>query len=274
MTDPLKKIELFKGRHEFYFLLREGVKQPFLRTCPHPPHLFCGHYVILFIMKNVIVWMTDWLSGYCLVCLALASPAYIVASLENAAEMSSEFFCPVKMCFEFAVEANFRKSTIPEYKREYGEIENRFREHFLCFCFCFFCNFLSFSFFFCFFCSCFSFCVRFGLFFCCFVPASVFLFSFSFFLFFCVFVPASISVCVFLLFLFIFLFLFCFCFWPGSLNLYPIFREIKAKCEVSNSYSRRALFSEFSTDTFLEFGFLFFNLYLVKCCYQGPRTLW
>ena len=29
MTDPLKKIELFKGRHEFYFLLREGVKQAF-----------------------------------------------------------------------------------------------------------------------------------------------------------------------------------------------------------------------------------------------------
>jgi hypothetical protein len=29
------------------------------------------------------------------------------------------------MCFEFAVEANFRKSTIPEYKREYEEIENR-----------------------------------------------------------------------------------------------------------------------------------------------------
>ena len=53
---------------------------------------------------------------------ALASPSYIVASLENE---SSDFFCPVKMCFEFAVEANFRKSTIPEYKREYEEIENR-----------------------------------------------------------------------------------------------------------------------------------------------------
>ena len=56
---------------------------------------------------------------------ALASPAYIVASLENCNEGSSDFFCPVKMCFEFACEANFRKSTIPEYKREYAEIESR-----------------------------------------------------------------------------------------------------------------------------------------------------
>ena len=55
----------------------------------------------------------------------MASPAYIVASLENSSEGSAAFFCPVKMCFEFAVEANFRKSTIPEYKREYDEIENR-----------------------------------------------------------------------------------------------------------------------------------------------------
>ena len=57
---------------------------------------------------------------------ALASPAYIVASLENSNEVSSDFFCPVKMCFEFACEANFRKSTIPEYKREYAEIESRY----------------------------------------------------------------------------------------------------------------------------------------------------
>ncbi len=56
---------------------------------------------------------------------ALASPAYIVASLENSNEVSADFFCPVKMCFEFAVEANFRKTTIPEYKREYEEIEDR-----------------------------------------------------------------------------------------------------------------------------------------------------
>ena len=56
---------------------------------------------------------------------ALASPAYIVASLENSNEVSSDFFCPVKTCFEFACEANFRKSTIPEYKREYAEIESR-----------------------------------------------------------------------------------------------------------------------------------------------------
>ena len=40
-------------------------------------------------------------------------------------KVSADFFCPVKKCFEFASEANFRKSTIPEYKREYEEIENR-----------------------------------------------------------------------------------------------------------------------------------------------------
>ena len=34
-------------------------------------------------------------------------------------------FLKVKKCFEFACEANFRKSTIPEYKREYEDIENR-----------------------------------------------------------------------------------------------------------------------------------------------------
>jgi hypothetical protein len=39
---------------------------------------------------------------------------------------SADFFCPVKKCLEFACEANFRKSAIPEYKREYEEIENRY----------------------------------------------------------------------------------------------------------------------------------------------------
>ena len=57
---------------------------------------------------------------------AVASPAYIVASLENMNEVSADFFCPVKKCFEFACEANFKKSTIPEYKKEYQEIEDRF----------------------------------------------------------------------------------------------------------------------------------------------------
>ena len=56
---------------------------------------------------------------------AIASPAYIVASLEYFNEVSADFFCPVKKLFEFACEANFRKATIPEYKREYEEIENR-----------------------------------------------------------------------------------------------------------------------------------------------------
>lgn len=56
---------------------------------------------------------------------AVASPAYIVASLENLNEVSADFFCPVKKCFEYACEANFRKSMIPEYMREYEEIEIR-----------------------------------------------------------------------------------------------------------------------------------------------------
>ena len=56
---------------------------------------------------------------------AIASPAYIVASLENMNEVSADFFCPVKKCFEFACEASFKKSTIPEYKKEYQEIEDR-----------------------------------------------------------------------------------------------------------------------------------------------------
>lgn len=55
----------------------------------------------------------------------MASPAYIVASLENLNEEGTDFFCPIKKCFEFACEANFRKATIPEYKREYEEVEDR-----------------------------------------------------------------------------------------------------------------------------------------------------
>ena len=49
-----------------------------------------------------------------------------MASLENMNEVSADFFCPVKKCFEFACEASFKKSTIPEYKKEYQEIEDRF----------------------------------------------------------------------------------------------------------------------------------------------------
>ena len=45
-------------------------------------------------------------------------------------EVSADFFCPVKKCFEFACEASFKKSTIPEYKKEYQEIEDRFHQNF------------------------------------------------------------------------------------------------------------------------------------------------
>jgi len=56
---------------------------------------------------------------------AITSPAYIVASLENVNDVSSEFFCPVKKCFEFACEASAKGKATPEYKREYSDIEHR-----------------------------------------------------------------------------------------------------------------------------------------------------
>ena len=56
---------------------------------------------------------------------AITSPAYIIATLENTGDVSSEFFCPVKKCFEYACEANAKAKAMPEYKREYQEIEHR-----------------------------------------------------------------------------------------------------------------------------------------------------
>ncbi len=56
---------------------------------------------------------------------AITSPAYIIATLENVNDVSSEFFCPVKKCFEFACEASAKAKATPEYKREYQEIEHR-----------------------------------------------------------------------------------------------------------------------------------------------------
>jgi len=56
---------------------------------------------------------------------AITSPAYIIASLENVNDVSSEFFCPVKKCFEFACEASTKAKAMPEYKHEYQEIEHR-----------------------------------------------------------------------------------------------------------------------------------------------------
>ena len=57
----------------------------------------------------------------------IASPAYKVASLENQNKVSADFFCDINKCFEFAFKADFRKSTILEYKQEYKDIENRYR---------------------------------------------------------------------------------------------------------------------------------------------------
>ena len=56
---------------------------------------------------------------------AITSPAYIIATLENVNDVSSEFFCPVKKCFEYACEASQKAKSMPEYKREYQEIEHR-----------------------------------------------------------------------------------------------------------------------------------------------------
>ena len=57
---------------------------------------------------------------------AITSPAYIIATLENVNDISSEFFCPVKKCFEFACEAANKAKAMMEYKREYQEIEQRY----------------------------------------------------------------------------------------------------------------------------------------------------
>ena len=62
---------------------------------------------------------------------AITSPAYIVATLENVNDVSSEFFCPVKKCFEFACEASAKAKATPEYKREYAEIEYRYCIHYI-----------------------------------------------------------------------------------------------------------------------------------------------
>ena len=57
---------------------------------------------------------------------AITSPAYIIATLENVNDVSSDFFCPVKKCFEYACEASQKAKSMPEYKREYQEIEHRY----------------------------------------------------------------------------------------------------------------------------------------------------
>ncbi len=43
----------------------------------------------------------------------------------KAPNASSRFSCPVKRCFAFACEASARARDTPEYKREYQEIEQR-----------------------------------------------------------------------------------------------------------------------------------------------------
>ena len=48
-----------------------------------------------------------------------------MARLENVNDVSSEFFCPVKKCFEYADEACEKGKAMPEYKKEYKEIEAR-----------------------------------------------------------------------------------------------------------------------------------------------------
>jgi hypothetical protein len=49
-----------------------------------------------------------------------------MAMLDNS---SSDFFCPVKKCFEFACEASAKAKAAPEYKKEYQEIEHRWRTY-------------------------------------------------------------------------------------------------------------------------------------------------
>ena len=44
---------------------------------------------------------------------AITSPAYIIATLENVNDVSSDFFCPVKKCFEYACEASQKAKSMP-----------------------------------------------------------------------------------------------------------------------------------------------------------------
>ena len=125
ITDPLKKIELFKALASPAFI---GDKK-FMSCMKLNSHKRKP-------WKEKFRWNLKTQDFNSLVA---------VASLENCNETSAEFFCPVKMCFEFACEANFRltntdisycflqilfssprKATIPEYKREYEEIEIRY----------------------------------------------------------------------------------------------------------------------------------------------------
>ena len=69
MTDPLKKIELFKVKSDLVSIsnLLHWRRQTNIRWYAEPPTFQ-----------------------------ALASPAYIVASLENLNEEGTDFFCPIK----------------------------------------------------------------------------------------------------------------------------------------------------------------------------------
>ena len=57
-------------------------------------------------------------------------PTSFVRSKSKRSNISTILYSErfVSRCFEFACEANFRKATIPEYKREYEEIEIRWVE--------------------------------------------------------------------------------------------------------------------------------------------------
>ena len=72
MTDPLKKIELFKVKYDLVSIsnldkILHWRRQTNIRWYAEPPTFQ-----------------------------ALASPAYIVASLENLNEEGTDFFCPIK----------------------------------------------------------------------------------------------------------------------------------------------------------------------------------
>ena len=66
-------------------------------------------FVSIHFTRQQIIWIFSHLFFGCFWSQAKVFWALIsVASLEHCNEVSAEFFCPVKMCFEFAREANFR----------------------------------------------------------------------------------------------------------------------------------------------------------------------
>ena len=118
MTDPLKKIELFKVNlwyhHIHLYCLKDFIIYNFFscfQTDPPAPFLGPGQSCL----------------HSCLPGKSQRGGNRLLLSNQEVGGALSRHLLKEYLfrCFEFACEANFRKATIPEYKREYEEIEDR-----------------------------------------------------------------------------------------------------------------------------------------------------